>query len=219
MCGRFSQVTDKQTLQKILWPLDVPETLESNYNLAPTQKAYVVTNEAQRVLQQLTWGLVPFWDKEGKPSGRMINARSETVAQKPSFRMPFQKRRCLIPVDSFYEWKRREGEKIPYRIQFKEEDLIIFAGLWEIWKKGNERLETFTILTTRPNAEMTELHDRMPLILETADKRKFWLSDAPKEELDALVQEPVPDGILSYYEVSKAVNAVRNNGPDLHLSV
>ena len=191
--------------------------LEANYNVAPTQAAYVITNEAPHTLQQLRWGLVPFWDKTGKPSGRMINARAETIAEKPAFRQAWQKRRCLVPADSFYEWQRVGKEKIPFRIRPADGDLLVFAGIWEINRAQADQppLLTFSILTTEPNAEMQSVHDRMPVLLPQPEQQTTWLNDFASDDLQDLLR-PAPDGSLQLEQVSQLVNSVRNNGPELH---
>ncbi|MEN0002840.1 MAG: SOS response-associated peptidase [Bacteroidota bacterium] len=216
MCGRFSFSTSKEKLKKQLGDIVIEEELEANYNVAPTQKVYVITNEQPNTLQQMTWGLVPSWSKEGKPSGRMINARSETIASKPSFRVPFRKRRCLVIADSFYEWRREGKQKLPFRILPKDDSLLVMAGIWERWYGEQQHiLETCSILTTDPNQEMQPIHNRMPLILTQKAQYHQWLKDQTPAELLEFIHIP-PDDILNIYPVSTAVNSVRNNGPHLH---
>jgi len=189
-------------------------TLRSNYNVAPTQECYVITNEQPDELQLLTWGLVPFWSKGGKKSGRMINARAEGIADKPSFRSPIRKRRCLVIADSFYEWQRKDKAKIPQRIFMENGELLVMAGIWETWNKGDQPLRTYSIITTEPNSEMQPVHNRMPVILDTQEKRAEWLHTDQLENALALLTIP-RDGLLDMYAVSTQVNSVRNNSPQL----
>lgn len=215
MCGRYSFSTTKEKLIEQLGDIVIDEELEHNYNIAPTQKSYIITNEQPNVLQQMIWGLVPSWSKEGKPNGRMINARSETIASKPSFRVPFRKRRCLVIGDSFYEWKREGTLKLPFRILPENGDLLIMAGIWDRWYGEGKTLETFSIITTAPNAEMEPVHNRMPLLLQDEEAQQNWLAEQSVDQLMEMVAIP-KDGLLEIYPVSTDVNSVRNNGAGLH---
>ena len=218
MCGRFSLATSKEKLQQELPFVEVADTLRMSYNIAPTQHTYVVTNDLPGKLQYLTWGLVPHWSNDGKNSGRLINARREGIEGKPSFRVPIRKRRCLVPADSFYEWRREGTRKIPYRIFEKEGGLLIFAGIWDVWYDGDYALKTFSIITTPPNYEMSGVHSRMPVIFQTSEQMEKWLQSDDMFEIMALLQTP-PDGILNMYRVSELVNSVGNNSPDLHYEI
>lgn len=218
MCGRFSLATSKEKLQQQLPFVEVPETLRLSYNIAPTQHAYIVTNDDPERLQYITWGLVPHWSEDGKNGGRLINARSEGIEAKPSFRVPIRKRRCLVPADSFYEWRTEGRQKVPYRILLKNSKLMFFAGVWDIWYNGDYGLKTFSIVTTEANADMADLHDRMPVLLVTPEQQKRWLeSDDLNEILDLL--QPPPEHLLNKYRVSEKVNAVGNDTPELHAEV
>lgn len=218
MCGRFSFSTSKEKIKKQLGPINTGENLKMNFNVAPTQEAYVITNEYPDRLDMLKWGLVPFWAKDTKNAGRLINARSEGIADKPSFRSPIRKRRCLVLADSFYEWKRHGKEKIPYRIFPGNGDLLIMAGIWEVWNKGEAPLQTFSIITTEPNQEMQPIHNRMPVLLATREEQQRWLDHLTLDEVLELLKTP-EDGLLTMYRVSTQVNSVRNNGPELHEEV
>ena len=215
MCGRYSFSTDREKLKKQFKNLEVGDTLEINFNVAPTQMAYVIANDAPNTLQQMKWGLVPFWAKDVKIGAKMINARSETAMEKPSFRNAIKKRHCIVLADSFYEWKKIEGKKIPFRISLKNKELIAMAGLWETWNKGEELVKSFTILTCSPNEEMEKIHNRMPVILPENAIQDAWLSDYTYEGISELIKTPQND-LLEMYPVSTMVNNVRNNGPELH---
>jgi len=218
MCGRFSFSTSIEQLRRELGDIDLELPLELSYNIAPTQAAYVITDAAPHRMQQYRWGLLPFWSKEGKVTGRFINARSETVSEKPTFRTPFRRRRCWVPADSFYEWRREGKEKIPYRILPRDSELLIMAGIWETWGKGEEAIRTFSILTTTPNREVAPLHDRMPVLLSTPEAREAYLFEEDIEAVAALLHPP-PDGYLRLYRVDQRVNSPRHNDAELHRAV
>ena len=218
MCGRFSLATSKEKLQKELPFVEVADTLKVSYNIAPTQHAYAVTNDQPNQLQFITWGLVPHWSNDGKNSGRLVNARREGIEGKPSFRVPIRKKRCLVPADSFYEWRREGTRKIPYRIFAQDGGLLTFAGIWDVWYDGHYALKTFSIITTPPNDEMSGIHNRMPVILTTPGKQELWLQSEDLIEILSLLRTP-PDGTLNMYRVSELVNSVGNNSPDLHYEV
>ena len=211
-------VTSKEKLQRQLPFVEVPETLRLSYNIAPTQHAYVVTDDDPERLQYIAWGLVPHWSEDGKNAGRLINARREGIETKPSFRVPIRKRRCLVPADSFYEWRKEGTGKIPYRILLKDNDLMFFAGVWEVWYKGDYGLKTFSIITTDANDDMSDLHNRMPVLLTTPEQQKRWLESDDLDEILMLLQTP-PDQLIRKYRVTDKVNTVTNDSPDMHLEV
>ncbi|MEM8524038.1 MAG: SOS response-associated peptidase [Bacteroidota bacterium] len=215
MCGRYSLVTSAKRIEAQFGKVTIKQALPDNYNVAPTQKAYVITDKAPDVVESFNWGLVPFWSKDGKNTGRLINARAEGIAAKPSFRIPIRKRRCLVFADSFYEWKRINGKKQPFRILLPNEELLVFAGIWEVWKQDKQVQTTFSIITTTPNKEMEDIHNRMPVILTTKETQKNWLTE---EDLDVVLMllQPAPDGTLQLYPSNPKVNSVKNNGADLH---
>ena len=219
MCGRYSQVYNFEQLEAQLQiPLSSAVSIPANYNVAPTQDAMVLTNEQPNILQPYRWGLVPHWSKDLSHGARMINARREGIATKPSFRIPIRQRRCLVFADSFYEWRRSGQQKLPYRILRTNDDILVMAGIWDVWQKEGRRLHTFSIITTEPNAEMQGIHNRMPVLLLNHDQQQQWLQELPLEDTLELLQTP-PDGVLRYYRVSQRVNSVRNDGPELHEAV
>lgn len=215
MCGRFSFVASKEKIQKQFNEIDTGNNLRVNYNIAPTQHAYVVTNESPNRLQYVTWGLIPYWSKDGKNTGKLINARMEGVASKPSFRLPIRKRRCWVLVDSFYEWRREGKRKIPYRIFLKDQSIMVLAGIWDVWYQGNYAVKSFSIITAPPNREMSAIHNRMPVILTSGEQQSQWLDNLALEDVQALLST-APDDTLEMYRTSERVNSVRNNGPALH---
>lgn len=215
MCGRYSFIADEEQLKQQFQPIEIASTIPRSYNIAPTQLAPVITNAAPALLQPMNWGLVPHWSKDGKNSGRLINARAEGIFGKPSFRLSIRQKRCLVLADSFYEWKRIGKEKQPYRILAKDGALLVFAGIWDTWSKSGTTLQTFSIITTPPNQEMQSVHSRMPLLLPHSEQQEQWLEDNNIETIADLLVTPA-DGLLDYYPVSKKVNKVGNNSPDLH---
>ena len=216
MCGRFSLSVSEQKLQQQLPFLEGNQQLRPSYNIAPTQHAYVITNDQVNRLQYLTWGLVPFWSKDGKNTGRLINARSEGIESKPSFRIPIRKRRCLVIADSFYEWKKVGKQKIPYRILPKTEDLLVMAGIWDVWDQKEYPVKSFSIITTAANADVAAVHDRMPVLLSNTQQQLDWLEEQSIEEVLKQLYTP-EEGYLKMYRVSSDVNSPRNNHEQLHL--
>jgi putative SOS response-associated peptidase YedK len=220
MCGRSSLTKTEKEIEKRFHATFYSEELERynplpNYNVAPTQYHPVITNQDPEHLHFFKWGLVPFWAKDTKIAFSMINARSETLLEKPAFKNAVKSRRCLVPLDGFYEWKNINGEKIPYRIQTKDQDIFSAAGLWEEWHAADgSPLFTFTIITVDANTYLRELHDRMPAIL-TPEEEKLWLSDDIPVQSCIELLHPYPSDKTVAYEVSKSVNNVRNNSPEL----
>lgn len=194
MCGRFTLRTRANQLLLELGAEDASIDWSPRYNIAPTQKVMAVRHRYKgegREAVLLRWGLVPSWAPDLSIGSRMINARAETIAEKPSFRTPLKKRRCVIVADGFYEWKKEGKSKQPFHIQMESEKPFLFAGLWESWNKsGSEPTETCTIITTEPNSFMAPIHDRMPVILEP-EKADIWL-DPEVEGVDLLRSLLVP---------------------------
>lgn len=212
MCGRYTLSTPAGKLAAEFQLDGAAVDITPSYNVAPTQQvAAVLEDEGGRRLEMLRWGLVPSWADDPEIGARMINARSETAPEKPSFRRAFRGRRCLIAADGFYEWKREEGGKQPYYFRMQDGRPFAFAGLWESWEKGgDEALHTCAILTTRANSVLEGVHERMPVILPS-DAYDAWLDpDADREELGELMI-PYPGDDLEAYAVSRFVNSPRNN--------
>ncbi len=215
MCGRFTLTVDPAQLKMFLDLNDVPIDLSPRYNIAPTQPVAVVTNPIDRKVQIFQWGLIPSWSKDPSIGSRLINARAETLEEKPTFRGPFKRHRCLVLADGFYEWKKvsENGKEVkqPYFIRLKNDQPFALAGLWDHWTapNGDERL-TCTIITTTPNELMAEIHDRMPVIL-TGEAMWDWLDpQASPIALHALLQ-PFPAKEMKAYPISKLVNKPEND--------
>lgn len=216
MCGRFALVTEKKILE-LLYQLEIREDLQPRYNIAPSQDILALRRspeEGNRELVNLKWGLVPFWAKDASIGNRMINARSETAAEKPSFRDAFKKRRLLIPASGFFEWKKEGGVRQPYYVYSKSNRPFSLAGLWERWDKGEQPIESCTILTTEPNTLLSSLHDRMPVIIAPDDFEKWLNPLTASSELNQLLK-PYPPGDMAVHPVSREVNKPANNSPEL----
>ncbi|PPR25307.1 MAG: putative SOS response-associated peptidase YedK [Alphaproteobacteria bacterium MarineAlpha10_Bin3] len=214
MCGRYSLTTPLESVER-LFAFDARPNLAARYNIAPTQPVPVLRNgvSGRRELVLVRWGLVPSWAKAVSAGRPLINARAETVAEKPAFRNAFKRRRCLIPADGFYEWHAvPDGSKQPYRIAMADNALFAFAGIWEHWQttEGSE-LETCAIVTTDANNQIRDIHHRMPVILAPGDF-DAWLSGEPGAA--ATLMRPY-GGSLIAYPVGRAVNDIRNDGPSL----
>jgi putative SOS response-associated peptidase YedK len=220
MCGRFTQSQSGEAVAQTFQLKAAPD-LQPRYNIAPTQpvSAILATLENPEPRHQLLrWGLIPGWAKDPSIGNRMINARAETVSEKPSFRAAFKRRRCLIVADGFYEWKRNPNSKTkqPYYFHLKEHAPFAFAGLWEQWtdpESGGE-LDTCTILTTAANAVLEPIHDRMPVILEP-DQYAAWLDpDFYSPQALQVMLDPFEAEAMDSYPVSKAVNSPRYDAAD-----
>ncbi|MEQ8677619.1 MAG: SOS response-associated peptidase [Aggregatilineales bacterium] len=215
MCGRFVLNADGKAIQQ---HFDLPETpmVQARYNIAPTQPVAVISNEDPMNLTHYRWGLIPSWAKDPSIASKMINARSETAFEKPSFKNAFKRRRCLIPSTGFYEWSKKGDSKVPYFVHMKGQELFAFAGLWESWtsKEGDE-VRTCTILTSEPNELLRNYHHRMAVILDPSDY-DLWLSkdELPTDVLMPLMR-PFDETKMGVYEVSKLVNSVANDMPEL----
>jgi putative SOS response-associated peptidase YedK len=217
MCGRYT-LTNPGTIVADFLGVEEALQMQPRYNIAPTQDAPVARARGEsdgRELVLLHWGLIPGWAKDPTIGNRMINARMETVADKPAFRAAFRRRRCLVAADGFYEWAKRPGGKQPFHIRRADRGPIAFAGLWEHWEKGSEGpLESFTILTTDAKGVAREIHDRMPVLLPPEDFAS-WLDPGLQDadELQRLLAERqrVP---LEAVAVSRTVNNPANDGPD-----
>lgn len=219
MCGRYTETKAAEVLKEgfrdCFTEACDDEKIPPRYNISPGQDAPVLFNiDGAGRLEMLRWGLVPFWSKDEKSAYKMINARSETLREKPAYRKLFEKRRCLVPADGFYEWKKGGTVKVPHRFLVNDGELFAFAGLWDAWKRpdGGE-LRTFTIVTTAANGVVQPCHDRMPVILDRRDYVR-WLdpSVTDTEPLQKLLV-PCPDAKMRGYAVRPLVNNPRNDAP------
>ncbi|HEX6384082.1 MAG TPA: SOS response-associated peptidase [Anaerolineae bacterium] len=216
MCGRFTLTASGETLAEAFDLPDVPP-VAPRYNIAPTQPIVAVRlspNSGKREFTFFHWGLIPSWSKDVKIGSRLINARSETVTEKPSFRSAFKRRRCLIPATGFFEWQRQGNKKQPMYIQVKDSQVFAFAGLWETWygADGSE-IDSCTILTTEPNDLVRDIHNRMPVIIEPVDY-SMWLDPGANPEDGLHLLRPYPADQMLALPVSPVVNNPNNDTPE-----
>ena len=212
MCGRYTLKTPISELQAQFGLLTAPEALPARYNIAPSQDVAIVSNESPTALTWARWGLIPSWAKDAHIGYKMINARGETLAEKPSYRRLVKARRCLVLTDGFYEWMPGEREKTPMYIHLKGEKAFAFGGLWDSWTSPEGKaVKSVTIITTSANAFVAPVHDRMPLILNPTDYAR-WLSPTEQNVADLIV--PYQKDNLEAWAVSRRVNSPKNDVPD-----
>jgi putative SOS response-associated peptidase YedK len=222
MCGRFTLTVDPAQLQEAFPGVDVDPGIVPRYNIAPTQPVAVIANNARDKLDFFVWGLIPSWAKDPAIGNRMINARADSLAEKPSFRNAYRRRRCLIPATGFYEWKADPGSKskTPIYIKLASGKPFAFAGLWEFWQSPDgSQVLSCTIITTEPNELMADIHNRMPVILPR-EAYPLWLdpNERRPDELNGLLR-PYRAGEMVAYPVSRQVNSPHNDVPELILPV
>ncbi|MCU1672971.1 MAG: yedK [Frankiales bacterium] len=216
MCGRYASSANPDDLAAYFTVEEPPEeVLPPSYNVAPTDPVYVVVERHdKRQLKVVRWGLVPSWAKDPKVGARFINARRETVQDKPAFRAAYQRRRCLVPADGYYEWQSTGGEKQPYFLVAQDRAPLAMAGLYEVWRSPEDSwLWTCTIITTEAADELGHIHDRTPLLVQK-DAWGRWLDPAVEDPGQDLLVPGTP-GVLDAWPVGKAVGNVRNNAPEL----
>lgn len=220
MCGRFSNDVKPSQIEKEFKVGKVnPKLFTPRYNIAPSQTiAAVLESDGKRIVEGLRWGLIPNWAKDDSIGNKLINARAETLAEKPSFRDAFKNKRCIIPASGFYEWqKASKGAKQPFYFYLKDKEVFGFAGLYEEWldRETGEQIETCTIITTEANKVLEPIHERMPVILKPKDYDQ-WLDAKAKDtgKLEKLLA-PYSSEEMTAYKVSKSVNAPSNDSPEL----
>ena len=206
MCGRFQLRQDQDWMSE--FGVAEPPDIEPRYNIAPTQDIVAIRREGSGVRRAglLRWGLVPYFAEDPAVGNRLINARSESVARKPAFREPFHKRRCLVPADGFYEWRRVGRARDPYLMKMRNGRTFAFAGVWDRWGSGAARVESCAILTTAANELVAKVHDRMPVVLDRASY-DLWLDPEAREEDLQRVLRPFPAADMVAYPVSSRVNS------------
>ena len=217
MCGRFSLTKEEIEIEKRFNAKFYSNDLIKRYNVAPSQLALVLTDEKPHELQMYKWGLIPSWAKEASIGYKMINAKSETLFEKPSFRNLIKNRRCMVISDGFYEWKPLASKhKQPYRIGLKGDELFAFAGLWDSWvdKETGEIIHSFTIITIEANTLVAPIHNRMPVILKRDDEEKWISKNSDKDVITKLLQS-FPSEKMKSYTVSDKVNSPKNDSEDL----
>ena len=220
MCGRFvlESIDEVFPRFRISGPEDLIGNIKPRYNIAPSHYAYIISRNARHEnrLEMMKWGLVPSWSKDPQIGNRMINARVETIAIKPSFKHILKTNRCLVPTSGFYEWKKIDKQKVPYYIGIKNCKTFSFAGLFDHWKDGDRNeLKTFTIITTNANNTIKPIHDRMPVILKQEYEEKWLDIKIQNSDLLAEMLKPYPDDQMVAYPVSSEVNNPGNDNPRL----
>ena len=221
MCGRYALVVmENGSLQRRFSLEEVLDETVTRYNVAPTQTMPVIVRHSPNHLEMMRWGLVPSWAKDVGVGNRMINARAETVAEKPAYRGPLRSRRCLVPATGFFEWKREGTSRTPYFIHLRDGALFAFAGLYDTWHApGGEVVRSYTIITTAPNDVTAPIHDRMPVILDPEDE-ETWLDPDVTEPMHLLpLLRPYPARAMDAYPVSRAVNSPAHDAPDVLAAV
>ena len=215
MCGRYTIIAKAEEIEK-RFNVEVPESYSPTYNAAPTQILPVITNKSPEGLSLFHWGLIPKWAKDKNIGSKLINARSESITEKASFKDAFKQRRCLVIADSFYEWKRSSKKsKIPYRILLNTKELFAFAGLWEEYEDNDQNMvHTFTIITTSANPAISKIHERMPVIL-APESEQIWLNSSVSTEEHINLLKPYDEQKIDNYPISPMVNSVSNNNPQL----
>ncbi|MBM3214643.1 SOS response-associated peptidase [Candidatus Poribacteria bacterium] len=217
MCGRFTMATPSPELAR-LFDLEEMPTVAPRYNVSPTQNVLGIRargeDGSQREAAWLRWGLIPGWAKDPSIGARMINARSETAAEKPSFRTPLRRRRCLIPADGFYEWRRTGSQKQPYLVRVRGGEPFAFGGIWDVWRQGDDVvIESCAILTTEPNDLMVSIHDRMPVIIRP-EEFDLWIDPSMQKPGDiAHLMAPFPASEMDAIAVTTRVNNPANDDP------
>jgi putative SOS response-associated peptidase YedK len=218
MCGRYRLSRRKQILEEHFESISNEEDWSPRYNIAPTQPVPIVRQNPKEPVRELSlvrWGLIPSWAKDSSVAAQMINARSETASTKPAFRDPLKFRRCLIPADGFYEWRRTGKTKQPYCFEINEGALFAFAGIWDRWKDPRgSTVETCSILTTTANAVTSAVHDRMPVILDP-DSYDLWLDPGMRDvSVASELLNPYDAPLMRCYPVSTRINHVANDDPE-----
>lgn len=214
MCGRFAQYSSRETIRKFFDISTITCEIRPSYNIAPTHEVLAIIHHNDNRLGMLRWGLVPSWAKDLSGAARLINARAETLAEKPSFRKAFIQRRCLVLADGFYEWKKQDKHRQPWYFTLPSEDPFAFAGIWETWKNNQgTAYNSCAIITTEACESVHEIHHRMPVILRS-EAVESWLAPEIRdtEQLKTILQEGHVRKMKSY-PVSSLVNSVNNNNP------
>ena len=216
MCGRYTFITPAPKVEQ-RFDAQFTDAAPTTYNAAPSQRLPVITNAAPHQIQLLSWGLVPSWSRDPASGPKPINARAETLAEKPSFRQLLDRRRCLVLADSFYEWQTTPAGKVPHRILLRDEQPFAFAGLWDEWldRSTGELHPTFTIITTESNALMAGIHNRMPVILPDRAAEQAWLNDGAGLAAHQHQLRPYDAAAMREYAISTRVNSPANNDAEV----
>jgi len=214
MCGRFARINNAKEIKEIFNLDQIEIELGPSYNIAPTQDVAVILEKGQSKLTSMGWGLIPFWAKDIAIGSKLINARAETIDEKPSFKYSFQKRRCLIIANGFYEWQKRGSNKFPYFIHLKDNKPFCFAGIYDNWKSPDgDKITSCSIITTDATKNLRTIHPRMPVILSESNL-SLWFNNSDTNALKQLLI-PYSKEKIEFYEVARDVNSTANNYPEL----
>ena len=216
MCGRFALSAITSDVEKLQAGLTSKIEIKPRFNIAPSLQIAAISNISPNEIRPLRWGLIPHWADDPGIGYKMINARSETIESKPSFKIPFRQKRCLIFATGFYEWKKSEDKKskTPYYFHLLNDNIFTFAGLWSYWEKGDKQISSATIITTNANDIVKPIHDRMPVIIRRENWQEWLSNETGIIDLKNLLH-PFPSDEMDAYEVSQAVNNPRNDFPEL----
>ena len=215
MCGRFTLEPTARFYERFQIANRL-ERIEPRYNIAPSQEVPIIIKQSPNKVMMMKWGLIPHWAKDSKIGYKTINARAETIADKPMFRSSLKSKRCLVPASGFYEWQTTQQGKIPHYIHLNKEALFAFAGLYDIWKNEKEQeVYTFTIITTSPNTLIEKIHNRMPVILKESDEDKWLDTENITVEIALKMLAPYRASGMEAYPISRKVNSPENDTPDL----
>jgi putative SOS response-associated peptidase YedK len=211
------QFSFKSTEEKIEQQLGIPLTsnMRWSYNIAPTQHAYVILNDAPNVLQYITWGLIPSASRDGKNEGKLINARKEGIGVSSSFRIPIRAQRCLVLADSFYCWSKEGINETPYRVELDDQSIMMMAGVWDIWYKGEYAVKSFSIITKPTTGKLKEIIPRMPVIISDKEVQTNWLEDIPLSRVQSIIDARDTDN-YNFYKISPVLRSIKKNDESLH---
>lgn len=214
MCKRFSFKTTGEVLES-QFAIENGYNLKWSYNIAPTQHAYVILSDAPDRLQYISWGLIPANSRDGKNEGRLANARKEGIGVSSSFRLPIRSRRCLIPADSFYSWKKEGLKEIPFRVTIEDHSIMLLAGVWDLWESGDYGVKSFSIITKPTTGDLKEICPRMPVIIHNPEDRSDWLKNIPLQKVQSIMDQKDPD-VYHFYKISDDIQSISRNDPGLH---
>lgn len=214
MCKRFSFKASKEQIEQQL-KIPVMTNLRWSYNIAPTQHAYVLLNEAPERIQYITWGLVPANSRDGKNEGKLINARKEGIAVSSSFRIPIRAQRCLVMADSFYVFQKLGLEDIPYRVNLPNNSIMLFAGIWDTWHHGDYVIKSFSIITKPTTGDLKNIVSRMPVVIHDSETQKKWMQDISLSDVQQIIDLKDPDN-YQFYKISPELHSTQKNDESLH---
>jgi len=214
MCGRYGFAKSKDQIKKRFNIERVPENLPLLYNISPSQNAPIILNKFPNEVALCKFGLVPSWSKEEKSNYSLINARAETIMEKPTYKRLIKSQRCLVLADNFFEWKKVGDKKIPYRIFLKNDEPFAMAGIWDAWGKDEKKFYSFSIITCASNKLVAPIHDRQPIILDPEDESKWLQDDTPMNFILSMLRS-YPADKMDAYPISNLVNSPSNNSPDI----